>query len=335
MPPYDALLLISFGGPEGPDDVMPFLENVTRGKNVPRERLLEVAAHYDLFDGVSPLGDECRGLLSAIVQELNRFGPRLPVYWANRHWHPLLPEVFEQMAEDGIHSALALVTSAFGSPPGCRAYLDAIEAARAEVGPDAPQVSKLRLYFNHPGFLEPMAQRVAAVLDQIPEDRRKSTAFFFTAHSIPVAMAAVSPYEGQLREACRVVAELANVVEWELAYQSRSGPPAQPWLGPDIQDAIRQRHAQGGLTDCVVAPIGFVCDHMEVVYDLDVEVRTLCDDLGLAYHRAGTVGSHPRFVRMIRELVVERLDHDAPRLALGDLPPWPDACPENCCRIVT
>ncbi|MFZ5829219.1 MAG: ferrochelatase [Planctomycetota bacterium] len=331
MPHYDALLVLSFGGPEGPDDVMPFLENVTRGRNVPRERLLEVAEHYMAFDGVSPINDEMRALVRAIVDDLRAHGLGLPVYWANRFWHPLLPEVLEQMREDGVERALAFATSAFGSYSGCRAYSEDIEAARATLPGPAPAVDKLRLFYNHPGFIEPMADRVWDAFETIPADRRAGARLIFTAHSVPEAMAETSPYERQLHEACRLVAERLRRDDWRLAYQSRSGPPSQAWLAPAVEDLLREA-AVTGVQDVVLAPIGFLTDHMEVVYDLDVEARGLCEELGIAMARAGTVGSHPRFVQMVRELVQERLDPATPRLALGKEGPWPDACPPGCCR---
>ena len=329
---YDALLLISFGGPEGPDDVIPFLENVVRGKSVPQERLQEIARHYEPFGGVSPINTQNRALLAALVGHLNVHGPHLPVYWGNRHWHPLLADAIAQMAEDGIRSALAFVTSAFGSHPGCRAYLEDIERARQQVGPGAPQVHKLRLFYNHPGFIEAMADRTRDALNEVAPERREQCRLLFSAHSIPRAMAETSPYEGQLREACRLVAERLSLSQWELVYQSRSGPPGEPWLGPDIREVIR-RLADQGTRDLVVAPIGFLCAHMEIVHDLDVEVADLCAGLGLELVRAEVVGVHPRIVEMIRELVVERLDSAAPRLSLGGQGAWPDDCPSDCCRL--
>jgi ferrochelatase len=326
----DALLLVSFGGPEGPGDVLPFLENVVEGKNVPPERLREVAAHYDYFDGVSPINAQNRALLVAIVGELNLHGPRLPVYWGNRHWHPMLPEAVQQMADDGVRRALALVTSAFSSPPGCREYLEDIEQAREEVGASAPQIEKIRVFYNHPGFFEAMADRVWDALEQVPPERRAAARLVYTAHSIPVAMAKTCPYEEQLREACRLVSERLNIAGWDLAYQNRSGPPSQAWLEPDVREHLCTLAAAGG-HDVVIAPIGFVCEHMEIAYDLDVEVRQLCDELGIEMVRAGVVAQHPRFVKMVRELVLERMDSTARRLALGAHGPWPDQCPAGCC----
>jgi protoporphyrin/coproporphyrin ferrochelatase len=340
MSDYDALLLVSFGGPEGPDDVVPFLENVVRGKNVPQERLLEVAQHYEHFDGVSPINAQNRALLVALVAELNAHGPPLAVYWGNRHWHPLLSETIQQMADDGIRHALAFVTSAFGSYPGCREYAEDIERARQEVGPDAPRIDKLRLFYNHPGFIEPMADRVWDALEQIPVERRAKAQLIFTAHSIPQSMARNSPYESQLHESCRLMHERVGralgsgeePAPPELVYQNRSGPPSQPWLGPDIRDHLRELARGGTVRDVVIAPIGFLCEHMEITYDLDVEVRQLCEELGINMVRAAVVGRHPRFVKMIRELVLERVEEGSERLALGTLGPWPDQCPADCCR---
>lgn len=329
---YDALLLVSFGGPEGPDDVSPFLENVLRGKNVPRERVEEVAAHYHLFGGVSPLNDENRALLAAILAEFNSHGHPLAVYWGNRNWHPLLEDTLAEMAADGVKRALAFVTSAFGSYSGCRQYLEDIQRARQQVGPSAPQIDKLRLFYNHPSFIEAQADRVIAALEQVPPDRRDAAEILFTAHSIPEAMSARCPYQRQLEEACRLVAERIGRPEWQLVYQSRSGPPDQPWLGPDIGDYLFDRHSSAPITDLVVVPIGFVAEHMEVIYDLDTEIGGLCEHLGIRMVRAGVVGRHPRVVAMIRELVEERLTGSPDRAALGTLGPSPDACPPDCCR---
>lgn len=329
--PYDAVLLVSFGGPEKPHDVLPFLENVLRGKNVPRQRMLEVAEHYDLFGGESPLNAQNRALLVALVQELNTHGPQLPVYWGNRNWHPVLAETIGQMADDGIQHALAFVTSAFGSYSGCRQYQDDIQRAREEVGAEAPEIQKLRLFYNHPGFIEPLAERVQAAFDQLPTERREAAPLVFTAHSIPRAMADSSPYERQLHEACRLVAERVGRSQWQLVYQSRSGPPTQPWLEPDIKDRLRELHAAEAIQDAVIVPLGFLSEHMEVIYDLDFEAGNLCDELGINMVRAGVVGNHSRFVRMIRELILERLDPNAPRLALGSHGPSPDVCPAGCC----
>ena len=330
--PYDSILLLSFGGPEGPDDVIPFLENVLRDKDVPKKLHEGVAEHYDLFGGVSPINAQNRALLAALVHELNTHGPALAAYWGNRNWHPLLPDVLRQMAEDGMRHALAFVTSAFASYSGCRQYLEDIERARQQAGPDAPQVDKLRLFYNHPGFIEPMAERVADALGQLPAGRRSAARLIYTAHGIPLAMARNCAYVGQIQEACRLVSERVERQQWDLVYPSRSGPPAQPWLEPDIGDFLCELREAGGVTDVVIVPIGFLSEHMEVVYDLDVEAAALCEQLGLNMVRSPVVGCHPRFVAMIRELIRERIDEDPTRLALGSHGPSPDVCPPDCCR---
>lgn len=329
--PYDAVLVVSFGGPEKREDVIPFLENVLRGKNVPRERMLEVAEHYYHFGGVSPINAQNRALIAALQVELEQHGPKLPVYWGNRNWHPLLPDTLRQMARDGVRRALGFFTSAYSSYSGCRQYRENIDAAQKEVGPDAPHVEKLRAFFNHPGFIEPQVERTREALEAIPGERQSATRLVFTAHSIPVAMASGCEYANQLRESCRLVAEGLGHSAWELVYQSRSGPPSQPWLEPDVKDHLRAIAGQG-MRDVVIVPIGFVSDHLEILFDLDVEARDVCQSLGMNMVRASTVGTHPRFVRMIRELIVERTE-DAPRLALGTLGASHDVCPVNCCLL--
>jgi protoporphyrin/coproporphyrin ferrochelatase len=328
--PYDALLVVSFGGPEGMGDVMPFLENVTRGRGIPRERLLGVAHHYELFGGVSPINEQNRRLIAALRAELDAHGQRLPVYWGNRNWHPLLTDTLGQMRDDGVKRALAFVTSAYSSYSGCRQYREDIERARAEAGRGAPAVDKLRAFYNHPGFVEPNAESLSAALAQIPAGRRAAAPVAFTAHSIPEAMAANCDYEAQLTETCRLVAERAGARHWRLVFQSRSGPPHQPWLEPDICDHLRELKT-GGAADAVVHPVGFISDHMEVLYDLDTEARQVAAEIGLNMIRAATVGTHPAFVRMIRELIGERVGGDTARRALGTRGPSHDVCPADCC----
>jgi ferrochelatase len=328
---YEAVLLISYGGPEKPDDVLPFLENVLAGTHVPRERIVEVARRYDLFGGVSPVNAESRALVAALVTELNEHGPHVPVYWGNRHWHPFLAEAIQQMADDGVRRAVAFVTSAFGSYPGCRRYLEEIEAARQSVGPDAPQIDKLRLFYNHPGFIESTCDRVRAALGEIPAERRPEARIVYTAHSIPVPMARKCRYEAQLHEACRLVSERLDRADWALVYQSRSGRPSDPWLEPSLGDHLRQLADEGTVRDLVIAPIGYLYENMEIVYDLDVEAASLCDQLGLNVVRSAVVGAHPRFVTMIRELILERTEDEPTRLALGPDGPSPDVCPPDCC----
>ncbi len=352
---YDALLVVSFGGPEGTADVIPFLERVLKGRRVPRERMLEVAEHYNHFGGVSPINGQNRALIAALERALESRGLSLPVYWGNRNWHPLLTDTVRRMTADGVQRALALVTSAYSSYSNCRQYLENIEDARREAGSGAPAIDKIRPFFHHPGFIETMVARVRTALDRLPAARRASAHLVYTAHSIPLAMAGECAYEAQLREAARLISDGAGASSWTLAFQSRSGPPAQPWLEPDVCDYIRSYHAScGGRSDpgshadrtdrtdrtdqagqadrdIVVVPVGFISDHMEVVYDLDVEARACCDELGVRMVRAETAGTHPRFVEMIVELVEERLSAPTDRPALGVLEPWPDHCPPGCC----
>jgi protoporphyrin/coproporphyrin ferrochelatase len=303
---YDALLLLSFGGPEKREDVIPFLENVLRGRNVPWERMLAVAEHYYHFGGRSPINDQCRELIAA----LRKSGVGLPVYWGNRNWHPMLADTVERMRDDGVRSALAIATSAFGSYSGCRQYREDIDAARAAV-PGAPEIEKLPPFWSHPGFIETMVDRVRQALDRLP-----GAELVYTAHSIPVSMAQSSPYEVQLREAARRVNQQLGLGEPALAFQSRSGPPSQPWLDPDIADYIRGTAA----SRLIVVPIGFLSDHMEVIYDLDVEVAALAKERGIDFVRAGTAGTHPRFVAGLIEMVEEAM-------ARGITPCAADCCP--------
>ena len=330
---YDAILVASFGGPESPDDVMPFLENVLRGKNVPRERMLEVAEHYYHFGGKSPINDQNRQLIAAIEAELAQHGPRLPVYWGNRNWHPMLTETLRKMNADGVRRALAFVTSAYSSYSSCRQYREDIARAQETVGESAPVVDKIRVFHNHPGFVEAVADRVKESLGTIPPDRAEAAHLIYTAHSIPTAMAQGCDYEKQLKETGRLVAEMLGRRNWKLVYQSRSGPASQPWLEPDILECLREIKARGGSTDVVISPIGFVSDHMEILFDLDTEAAELCAELGLHMVRASTVGTHPRFIKMIRELICERMHDHYGRVALGVLGPRPDICPADCCPM--
>ncbi len=329
MPGYDALLVVSFGGPEGKDDVLPFLDNVLRGKPVSDERKREVAGHYMHFGGRSPIGDQCRALVAALEAELRAKGPRLPVYWGNRNWHPMLADTLSKMADDGVKRALAFMTSAYSSYSGCRQYRENVAAARGLLGERAPEVDKLRVFYNHPGFVEPMARNVALALARIPETRRARAALAFTAHSIPRGMASGCDYEVQLREACRLVGERVGRADWQLVFQSRSGLPTQPWLEPDILAHLGTLR-DAGAQDVVVAPVGFISDHLEVLYDLDYEAAARARELGLGFERAATVGTAPELVSMIRELVLERME-EAPRRALGVRGPNHDVCPEDCC----
>ncbi|CAN5204525.1 ferrochelatase [soil metagenome] len=327
---YDAILLVSFGGPEGMNDVMPFLENVLRGRNVPPERMHAVAHHYELFDGVSPINQQNRNLIEALKSELIENEIKLPIYWGNRNWHPMLADTLKQMQIDGIQKALAFVTSAYSSYSSCRQYRENIAAATEQLGDGRTlQIEKLRAFYNHPGFIEANTDRIENALQQFG-DQRSKVHVAFTAHSIPTSMATTCDYESQLKESAQLVAERVGAANWQVCYQSRSGPATQPWLEPDICDHIRALHEQG-VKELVIAPIGFVSDHMEIKFDLDTEARELCDQLGVQMVRAGTAGTHPAFVKMIRQLIQERIDSGAERLALGSQGPRADQCAQNCC----
>jgi len=332
---YDAILVVSFGGPESKEEVIPFLENVLRGRNVPRERMLTVAEHYYHFEGKSPINQQARELIAALEAELERYGPRLPIYWGNRNWNPLLPETLRKMKQDGIRRALAFVTSAYSSYSGCRQYREDIARARSEVGAGAPEVDKLRAFFDHPEFIEVTVERVRDAVRALPADAKgdvkKEPQIVYTAHSIPLSMAITCDYVSQLEEVRRLVSAALCHQNDALVYQSRSGAPGQPWLEPDILDYLRQVKAENLASAVVLAPIGFISDHMEVLYDLDVEARQVCDSLGLPMTRAKTVGVHPKFVGMIRELILERMNPGSERRALGVLGPRVDVCAEDCC----
>jgi ferrochelatase len=331
---YDAFLLLSFGGPEGLDDVEPFIRNVTRGRNVPPERLAEVAEHYRHFGGVSPINGHNRALLEALRAEFARAGIGLPLYWGNRNWHPMLADTLRRMRDAGVRRALAFVTSPFGSYSACRQYLDDIATARAAVGGGAPVVDKIRHYHDHPGFVTPLADGVRAALATLPAGG--DTRLVFTAHSIPLSMEVTAGpdghrYTAQLAETARLVAERAAPgVGYDLVWQSRSGPPRVPWLEPDVNDHL-EHLAAGGVRAVVVSPIGFTSDHLEVVWDLDNEAAATAKRLGLGFARAATPGLDRRFVDMVRELVIERLDPGTTRRRLGAVPVW-DQCAAGCCE---
>jgi len=327
---YDALLIVSFGGPEGMDDVIPFLENVLRGRNIPHERMVQVARHYELFGGVSPINEQNRKLIVALKQEFERNGPNLPIYWGNRNWRPLLADTLCQMRDDGIKNALAFVTSAYSSYSSCRQYLENIAKAQQEAGPATPGIAKIRPFYNHPLFIEANVENVRAALKAIPQVRRSVVQIVLTAHSIPQSMAQNCEYEAQLQETSRLIAASLGHDHCRLVYQSRSGLPTQPWLSPDICDYLKELK-ECGATDVVVAPIGFVSDHMEIVYDLDTQARQLCKEIKLNMVRAATVGSHPLFIRMIRELVLERMNPNVKRRFVGMRGPGNDVCPADCC----
>ena len=291
---------------------------------MPRERLLDVAHHYELFGGVSPINEQNRALIVALEPELRAHGIDLPVYFGNRNWKPFITDAMTEMRDDGVRNALAFLTSAYSSYSGCRQYRENLFDAQQAVGPDAPAVSRLRMLYNHPGFVEANADHVREALAQVPAGSHIA----FTAHSIPTAMARNCAYEAQLRETARLVAEAVGVEQWQVVYQSRSGPPHVPWLEPDVCDHIETLRAPG----VVVAPIGFVSDHLEVLYDLDVEARETAERVGLPFARAASAGTHPAFVSAIREAIAERLAPDSPKRALGRFGPSWDTCAPDCCR---
>jgi ferrochelatase len=332
-----AFLLVSFGGPEGPDDVMPFLRNVTSGRGVPDERLAKVAQHYYEFGGVSPINGQCRNLLAAIEKDFGSFGIDLPVYWGNRNWQPYLADTMRAMAADGITRAIAFATSAYSSYSSCRQYLDNIDAARAAAGADAPAVVKIPPYYRHPGFIAAFTDAAARAIASLPDVVADAAELVFTAHSVPDSMAESSgpagaggAYPVQLAEVARLVAAGLGRTSWRLAYQSRSGPPSVPWLGPNVSDCITEL-AFAGSPAVVIVPIGFVSDHMEVVFDLDIEAARTAAELGLPMARAATPGTDRGFVAMISALVAEfAAGRPGPAVAaLG--PDAPSLCRRLCC----
>jgi protoporphyrin/coproporphyrin ferrochelatase len=349
MAEYDALLLLSFGGPEGPDDVIPFLENVTRGRGIPRERLEEVGAHYRHFGGVSPINAQNRALIEELRGELAARDIDLPVYFGNRNWAPLLPDTLEQMAADGHRRVLVLITSAYSSYSGCRQYRENLAAAADQTGLiSTMQFDKVRHYFDHPGFVDSMVNATMAALESLPAVD-EDTKLVFTTHSIPTATAETSGppgwydaasgggYVAQHRAVsevvCAMVSErLGKDLSWELVYQSRSGAPHIPWLEPDISDYLDECLADG-VSGVVMIPIGFISDHIEVIWDLDTEAMAHAVDIGLPCVRAGTVGTAPAFVSGLVDLIEERLNDVArdQRPAMTALGPMYDRCPVGCC----
>ena len=330
---YDAVVIVSFGGPEGLSEVEPFLANVTAGRDIPAERLAAVARQYQHFGGVSPLNAQCRRLGTALAGRLAAAGHDLPVYWGNRNWVPYLADTVAEMAAAGHRRALAVVTSAYSSYSGCRQYLNDIEAARDAVGTGAPVIDKVRAYYDHPGFVSPFVDAVTAAHRSLPAELRPGAQLVFTAHSIPEAMAAGCAYERQLDETARLVAAGAGFEAWAMAWQSRSGPASVPWLEPDVNECIERLSRDHGVEAVVLAPIGFVADHMEVMWDLDVVAAGTAAASGVRLARAVTPGTGPddRFVAMWQELVTERLVPGSARRSLGRLGAGPDACPAGCC----
>lgn len=343
---YDAFLLVSFGGPEAPEDVMPFLENVTRGRNIPRARLEEVSHHYLALGGVSPINQQNRDLIEALRAEFDRRSIDLPIYWGNRNWDPFLAPELQRIHDDGHRRVIALVTSAYTSYSGCRQYREDLARALLETGLDGKlAIDKIRHYFDHPGFVEPFAEGLAAALRELASEgfSRDDTRLLFTTHSIPNTMATaagppgrfgakggyVAQHEAAITAILDALDDELDIPAWSLVYQSRSGPPHIPWLEPDISDALRAAHGEG-MRAAVVVPVGFVSDHVEVIWDLDREARETCDELGVKMLRTPTPGVHPRFVAGIAELVEERRS-DAEAVALSSIGPWPGVCAVGCC----
>ncbi|MCL3837324.1 ferrochelatase [Aeromicrobium duanguangcaii] len=331
--PYDALLLVSFGGPEKPEDVVPFLENVTRGRGIPKERLVEVGEHYFGFGGKSPINGINRELLAALRADFAEQGVELPIYWGNRNWDPYLADAFEQMVADGVERVACFMTSAYSSYSSCRQYREDL----FEVSHDLPiRVDRLRHHFNHPVFVELFTEYARDALAQVGPDAH----VVFVTHSVPEQMNEASGgpgcglYERQHLSVARMVSEALGVTEWSLAYCSRSGPPSQPWLEPDINDHLEEL-AGKGVTSVVLVPIGFVADHMEVVYDLDTEAKATAEELGLRFARAASPNADPRYAAMIRDLLLERAaaerGESPERPAVGEFGPKADTCAADCC----
>jgi protoporphyrin/coproporphyrin ferrochelatase len=352
MPSYDAFLLLSFGGPEGPGDVLPFLENVTRGRGVPAQRLAEVAEHYDAVGGVSPINAQCREMLGSIAAAFKQAGIDLPLYWGNRNWDPYLTDTVLRLKADGARRVIAFATSAYSSYSACRQYLDDIDRAVAAAGDGAPRIDKIPPYYDRAGFIGPFAASVEAALGELPAGARDGARLVFTAHSVPLGMAASSGsvsagtavpgavggrYAAELRQASRMITERVRggTHPFDLVFQSRSGPPSVPWLEPDINEHLAalakgtlangEPLQEGAPSGVVVVPVGFVSDHMEVVHDLDVEAARTAASLGLPFARAKAPGLTPEFAAMVAELVAERI-------ASIDSPGGADFCPADCCR---
>ncbi|MEI7914105.1 MAG: ferrochelatase [Mycobacteriaceae bacterium] len=319
---FDALLLLSFGGPEGPEQVMPFLENVTRGRGIPRERLESVAEHYLHFGGVSPINAINRALIETIESELAARGEDLPVYFGNRNWYPFVEDTVAQMKSDGIRRAAVFTTSAWGGYSGCTQYQEDIVRARGANGEDAPELVKLRQYFDHPLLVEMFGDAIAEAAAQLPDDVRPGARLVFTAHSIPMrAVDRCGPglYPRQVRYASELIASAAGYADYDVVWQSRSGPPQVPWLEPDVGDHLSAL-AESGTAAVIVCPVGFVADHIEVIWDLDSELAEQAQDLGVALARAGTPNAQPRYARLALDLLDEVRQGRAPSRVTGPEP---------------
>jgi len=300
--PYDAVLLIAFGGPSKMEEVRPFLANVLRGRSVPPERVELVVHHYELIGGRSPLNELTFRQARGLEAELRIHGPAMPVYVGMRNWTPYLNDTLARMTADGVRRAVGVILSAQQNDAGWGRYLRDVAEATARLGGRAPQIDFADEWHAHPLFIKAVSEQVAQALDKLPHERRAATRIIFTAHSIPAAMAETSPYVSQVTAGAQLVAAALAHPNWSVAYQSRSGNPREPWLGPDICEALRQLASEGA-GDVVVVPLGFVCDHVEVLYDLDIEARQVATDVGLNFVRASTVNDHPLFARMLADVV--------------------------------
>jgi len=299
---FDSVLLIAFGGPEKREDVRPFLDIVAAGRRIPPERLEEVAHHYELIGGRSPLNELTMRQAEGLRRALERDGKPTPVYVGMRNWHPFLHETLAEMRAGGCRRARGIILSSFQTEASWERYVADVAAARERVGAGAPEVAYAPPWCEHPRFIDAMVARAADALAEVPAPTRANALLIFTAHSVPIAMASGSPYARQLEAAALVIAGRLGHARWQVAYQSRSGAPSDPWLEPDICDALRGVKGQG-IEDVVVAPIGFVCDHVEVLYDLDVEARAVAAEVGVRFHRAQTANDHPAFIAMLADLV--------------------------------
>jgi len=333
--PYDALLLVAFGGPERPADVEPFLERVTAGRSIPPDRLSEVADRYLSVCGRSPLNARMRALLSAVRAELAARDIDLPVFWGNRNAAPLLADAVAEMAGAGVERALAWTATPYASYSTCRQYGEDLVAACSTTGDGAPAIDMIRRHHDHPGLLEPAADRLSDALARLPEDRRDRAHLLFSAHSIPTALADTCDYVAQVREAAKLVAALVDPAghhPHEVVWQSRTGSPRVPWLEPDVADRIEVLAADG--VDAVaISPIGFPVENFEITWDLDTDASRRAEGVGVAFARAAAVDDDPRFASMVVDLAVERLDGPAggPRRGGGALSINPDTCPADCC----
>jgi len=325
---YDAVIVLSFGGPEGPEDVLPFLHNVTRGRKVPQRRLMEVAEHYQAFGGISPINGQNREFVRHLSAELERRGFDLPVMFGNRNWNPYLEDTLATAVQDGYSRILVLVTSAFSSYSGCRQYIEDIEGAIASIDSvTSLAVDKIRPFYNSSGFIQAIQDNLRVTLEGFHDNADQDVQILFTAHSIPFSMAANCEYEEQLREACGLVMDQFGEHPWKLVFQSRSGPPTQPWLEPDICDAIEGSHHM----NIVACPIGFVSDHMEVLFDLDRDAKNACESRGIKFGRVRAVGTNPKFVSGITDLIEQRCGTMQHVVTLGSQGEWPDRCNVGCC----